>query len=132
MGLFNYKSTNKRLNELVPLVDANLSRLWSYFDDNFKHVSKTKCSMWEIKKPLNPQTHIIVTKKQNLDEFSRLKREFEVELKIAQKELENIKPRIFLDDGRLYAYWHEKLWSKEFTYSLLLTKINGYDIYIEK
>ena len=54
MGFFdlvNIRSINKKLGDLMPVVEANLSRLSKYFDNNFKVKKKTNNSFYAISEP---------------------------------------------------------------------------------
>ena len=78
MGFFdlvNIRSINKKLGDLMPVVEANLSRLSKYFDNNFKVKKKTNNSFYAISEP----EEIIETTQEHIDELLRLKKEFESE-----------------------------------------------------
>ena len=106
MGLFNigtFRATNRRIGELTPVVEANFSRLGNYFSTHFKVPKKS---------PLDYLTKVdnnIYVEQSVVDEYLRLKREFEREFKILYDLVEEIKPKTFLDDDRFYVQCHNRL-----------------------
>lgn len=131
MGFFdlvNIRSINKKLGDLMPVVEANLSRLSKYFDNNFKVKKKTNNSFYAISEP----EEIIETTQEHIDELLRLKKEFESEFMNVQEIVQKIKPVTFLDDDRSYVHWNNKLVSIGWTYDIIIKKFNSYKIYIKK
>ena len=131
MGFFdlvNIRAINKKLGDLMPVVEANLSRLSTYFDNNFKVKKKYNNSIFSISEP----EEIIETTQKHIDELLRLKEEFEIEFENVQKIVEKIKPITFLDDDRSYVHWHNTLVSISWTYDIIIKMFNSHKIYIKK
>lgn len=131
MGFFdlvNIRSINKKLGDLMPVVEANLSRLSKYFDNNFKVKKKTNNSFYAFFEP----EEIIETTQEHIDELLRLKKEFESEFMNVQEIVQKIKPTTFLDDDSSYVHWNNKLVSIGWTYDIIIKKFNSYKIYIKK
>ena len=112
----------------MPVVEANLSRLSKYFDNNFKVKKKTNNSFYAISEP----EEIIETTQEHIDELLRLKKEFESEFMNVQEIVQKIKPITFLDDDSSYVHWNNKLVSIGWTYDIIIKKFNSYKIYIKK
>lgn len=130
MGFFdlvNIRAINGKLNDLMPVVEANLSRLSKYFDDNFKVTKRYKNSMYSF----GESEEVIVTTQQKIDELLRLKKEFESEFENVSKIVDKIKPVTFLDDDSSYVHWHNKLASMNWTYNFIIERFNKYKIYIQ-
>lgn len=131
MGFFdlvNIRSINKKLGDLMPVVEANLSRLSTYFDNHFKVKKKYNNSLYMTSEP----EEIIETTQEHIDELLRLKEEFESEFVNVQEIVQKIKPITFLDDDRSYVHWNNKLVSIGWTYDIIIKKFNSYKIYIKK
>jgi len=130
MGFFdlvNIRAINGKLNELMPVVEANLSRLSTYYSTNFKVTKRSKGGL----SILDETEDVVVTTQQHIDEFLRLKREFESEFQSVQAIVEKIKPITFLDDDRSYVHWHNKLVSISWAYDALLKLINARKMYLK-
>ncbi len=130
MGFFdlvNIRSINGKLDDLMPVVEANLSRLTTYFDNNFKVTKKYNNSMYSFGEP----EEVIITTQQKIDELLRLIKEFESEFENVCKIVDKIKPITFLDDDRSYVHWHNKLVSMNWTYNFIIERFNQYNIYIQ-
>lgn len=130
MGFFdlvNIRAINGRLNDLMPVVEANLSRLDTYFNTNFKVVKKYKDSLYSFGEP----EEVIETTQHHINELSRLKKEFESEFENVRIIVEKIKPITFLDDDRSYVHWNNKLSSISWGYDILIKKFNHRKIYIK-
>jgi hypothetical protein len=131
MGFFdlvNVRSINKKLGDLMPVVEANLSRLTTYFDNHFKVKKKYNNSFYMTSEP----EEIIETTQEQIDELLRLKEEFESEFVNVQEIVQKIKPITFLDDDRSYVHWNNKLVSIGWTYDIIIKKFNSCKIYIKK
>lgn len=130
MGFFdliNIRAINRQLDDLMPVVEANLSRMTTYFDNNFKVTKKHNKSMFSFEEP----EEVIITTQQSVDELLRLKSEFESEFENVCKIVDKIKPITFLDDDSSYVYWHNKLVSLNWTYNFIIEQFNKYNIYIQ-
>lgn len=130
MGFFdliNIRAINRQLDDLMPVVEANLSRMTTYFDNNFKVTKKHNESMFSFEEP----EEVIITTQQSVDELLRLKSEFESEFENVCKIVDKIKPITFLDDDSSYVYWHNKLVSLNWTYNFIIEQFNKYNIYIQ-
>jgi len=124
MGFFdlvNVRSINKKLGDLMPVVEANLSRLTTYFDNHFKVKKKYNNSFYMTSEP----EEIIETTQEQIDELLRLKEEFESEFVNVQEIVQKIKPITFLDDDRSYVHWNNKLVSIGWTYDIIIKKFNS-------
>lgn len=130
MGFFdlvNIRAINGKLNDLMPVVEANLSRLSSHFDNNFKVTKRYKNGL----NSFGASEEVIETTQQHIDELLRLKKEFECEFEIISKIVDKIKPITFLDDDRSYVNWHNKLASISWGYNFFIAKFNKNKIYIK-
>ncbi|MGE0021610.1 MAG: hypothetical protein AB7S72_18205 [Draconibacterium sp.] len=126
MGFFdlvNIRAINTKLKELMPVVDANMSRMESYYKSNFKKIKKNE---WGSSK------EILVTKKENIDELLRQKKELELEFENVHNIVEKIKPITFLDDDSSYIHWKNELASVSWRYNFLIEELNSFEIYTEK
>ncbi len=133
MGFFdlvNIRAINGKLNDLMPVVEANLSRFTTYFDNNFKVTKRQKYGQNSIFS-LGEYEEVILTTQKNIDELLRLKKEFEIEFESAHKIVEKIKPVTFLDDDRSYVHWNNKLASINFSYNFVIKLMNNHKIYIQ-
>jgi hypothetical protein len=131
MGFFdlvNIRAMNKKLGDLMPVVEANLSRLSTYFDNHFKVKKKYGSSFYTSSEP----EEIIETTQEHIDELLRLKEEFENEYESVKEIVQKIKPITFLDDDRSYVHWNNKLAGIGWTYEIIIQKFNSYKIYIKK
>lgn len=128
LDLVNIRSINKKLGDLMPVVEANLSRLSTYFDNHFKVKKKYNNSFYMTSEP----EEIIETTQEHIDELLRLKEEFESEFVNVQEIVQKIKPITFLDDDRSYVHWNNKLVSIGWTYDIIIKKFNSCKIYITK
>lgn len=133
MGFFdlvNIRAINGKLNDLMPVVEANLSRFTTYFDNNFKVTKRPKYGQNSIFS-LGEYEEVILTTQKNIDELLRLKKEFEIEFESVHKIIEKIKPVTFLDDDRSYVHWNNKLASINFSYNFVIKLMNNHKIYIQ-
>lgn len=130
MGFFdlvNIRAINGKLDDLMPVVEANLSRLNKYFENNFKVTKRHKDVLYSC----GEYEEVIETTQQHIDEFLRLKTEFEREFESVRVIVEKIKPITFLDDDRSYVHWNNKLVSISWGYDILLKVLNHRKIYIK-
>ena len=130
MGFFdlvNIRAINGKLNDLMPVVEANLSRLNKYYENNFKVVKRQKGGLYSF----GEYEEVIETTQQHIDEFLRLKKEFEREFESVRVIVEKIKPITFLDDDRSYVHWNNKLVSISWGYDMLIKILNHRKIYIK-
>ena len=130
MGFFdlvNIRSINGKLNDLMPVVEANLSRISVYFDNNFKETKRYKNGSYVF----SETEDVIETTQQHIDEFLRLKKEFENEFENVRKMVEKIKPITFLDDNSSYVHWNNKLVGISWGYDAIIKVINSRKIYIK-
>jgi len=130
MGFFdlvNIRAINGKLNDLMPVVEANLSRLSKYYENNFKVVKRQKGGLYSF----GEYEEVIETTQQHIDEFLRLKKEFEREFESVRVIVEKIKPITFLDDDRSYVHWNNKLVSISWGYDMLIKILNHRKIYIK-
>lgn len=130
MGFFdlvNIRAINKKLYELIPVVEANLSRMNSFFDKNFKVTKRHKSGSFSF----SEFEEVIITTQANIDELLRLKNEFESEFESVSKIVDKIKPVTFLDNDSSYVHWHNKLVSMNWTYNFIIERFNKYKIYIQ-
>ena len=130
MGFFdlvNIRAINGKLNDLMPVVEANLSRLSKYYENNFKVVKRQKGGLYSF----GEYEEVIETTQQHIDEFLRLKKEFEREFESVRVIVEKIKPITFLDDDRSYVHWNNKLVSISWRYDMLIKILNHRKIYIK-
>jgi hypothetical protein len=127
MGFFhlvNTREINGQLNDLMPVVEANLSRLTKYYINNFKVLQKGGLySFSECKE--------VETTQQHIDEFLRLKQEFEREFESVRVLVEKLKPINFLYDDRSYVYWNNKLFFISNGYDVFIKILNHKKIYIK-
>lgn len=130
MGFFdlvNIRAINGKLNDLMPVVEANLSRLSKYYENNFKVVKRQKGGLYSF----GEYEEVIETTQQHIDEFLRLKKEFEREFESVREIVEKIKPITFLDDDRSYVHWNNKLVGISWGYDILIKLLNHRKIYIK-
>jgi hypothetical protein len=111
----------------MPVVEANLSRLNKYYENNFKVVKRQKGGLYSF----GEYEEVIETTQQHIDEFLRLKKEFEREFESVREIVEKIKPITFLDDDRSYVHWNNKLVSITWGYDMLIKLLNHRKIYIK-
>lgn len=129
MGFFdlvNIRAINGKLNDLMPVVEANLSRLHKYYENNFKVVKRKKGGFYSIE-----YEEVIETTQQHIDEFLKLKKEFEKEFESVRVIVEKIKPITFLDDDSSYIHWNNELVSISWSYDMLIKILNHRKIYIK-
>ena len=129
MGFFdlvNIRAINGKLNDLMPVVEANLSRLYRYYENNFKVVKRQKGGF-----SFGEYEEVVETTQQHYNEFLKLKEEFEDEFKSVQVIVEKIKPITFLDDDRSYVHWNNKLASISLSYDVLIQILNHRKTYIK-
>lgn len=129
LDLVNIRAINGKLNDLMPVVEANLSRMNTYFDNNFKVTKRYKdgFGLYGLGEP----EEVIETTQQHIDEFLRLRKAFESEFENVRIIVEKIKPITFLDDDRSYVNWNNKLANISWSYDLLIKIINLRKIYIK-
>jgi hypothetical protein len=133
MGFFdlvNIRAINGKLNDLMPVVEANLSRFTTYFDNNFKVTKRQKYGQNSLYR-LGEYEEVILTTQKDIDELLRLKKEFESEFVSALKIVEKIKPVTFLDDDSSYVHWNNELASINFSYNVVIELMNNHKIYIQ-
>jgi hypothetical protein len=129
MGFFdlvNIRAINGKLKDRMPVVEANLLRLNKYYENNFKVVKRQKD--WYS---FGEYEEVIETTQQHIDEFLRLKKEFEREFESVREIVEKIKPITFLDDDSSYVHWNNKLVSISWKYDMLIKTLNHRKIYIK-
>ena len=130
MGFFdlvNIRAINGKLNDLMPVVSANLSRLGSYFDNNFKVTKRYKGGLYGSQQ----YEEVIETTQQHIDELLKLKQDFEYEFENVRKIVEKIKPITFLDDDSSYVRWHNEMVSINMVYNIFIAQLNRHKIYIK-
>lgn len=145
MGFFvNIRSINGKLNDLIPLVEANMKRLSKYFNSNFKIVERDpNYEMYESmasKSTINliltssfnsPKIKVIETKEPLIKEFLRLKEEFEYEFSNAHELVEKLKPKTIFDDDSSYAHWKNQLYFVSLSYNGLIEELKDCQIKIK-
>lgn len=129
LDLVNIRAINGKLNDLMPVVEANLSRMNTYFTNNFKVTKRYKdgFGLYGLGEP----EEVIETTQQHIDEFLRLRKAFESEFENVRIIVEKIKPITFLDDDRSYVNWNNKLANISWSYDLLIKLIKLRKIYIK-
>lgn len=130
MGFFdlvNIRAMNGKLNDLMPVVKANLTRLDTYFNNNFKVTKRYKNGMYSF----GESEEVIETTQQHIDELLRLKTEFEREFESVRNIVDKIKPVTFLDDDRSYVHWNNEMVAISWTYKAIMAKFGAHKIYIK-
>ncbi|MDA3882172.1 MAG: hypothetical protein PF481_02705 [Bacteroidales bacterium] len=130
MGFFdlvNIRAINGKLKDIMPVVEANLSRLHKYYDDNFKVTKKQKHVLLSLDEP----EEIVITTQEHINEFLRLKKEFEKEFESVRLIVEKIKPATVFGDDSSYVYWNNKLVSISWGYDMFIKILNHRKIYIK-
>jgi hypothetical protein len=139
--MFERRTARINLAKSIDIVSAYYKRMGKFMDDNFEYQQKPRDVFSRYSSPStsfnrnerSPETHIIVVTEKNLNEFLRLKKEFEAEFNAAQRYADVLKPQFFDDGAAAYdAKLKMDLQSSAWAYSIILEVINKYEIYTKK
>jgi hypothetical protein len=111
----------------MPIVEADLSRMSAYFQNNFKATERYKKDSFILVEP----EEVFETTQNHLDEFLRLIKEFECEFEIVRKIVGEIKPITFLDDDSFFEHWNNNLVGISWGYTTIINLFNRRKIYIK-